>query len=451
MSTNELGLERPLRDKGFAGVRWLVLALIFFGTTFNYVDRLVMSVLASDLQAKFSMDDAAYGYIGSAFAICYAIGQVLSGKLLDRIGTRIGYAISLVAWSICAMATALGTGAWSFGFWRGALGLAESPSFPAAAKVCAEWFPRRQRAFAFGWVNAGANMAAITTPIIVPWLTLQWGWQAAFFYTGSLGLLLAVAWLLFFHRPEQHPWLTKREMAYIKSDGEDVKARKIPWLQLFRYRQVWVIAVGKFFSDGIWWFFMTWIPKFFRGHPYDLTLDKIGWPLVVIYLMADAGSVGGGWVSSIMVRRGWDAGTARRRAMLWFGCMALPIISAPYVGNLWGVVAIVGIATAGHQAFSSNLYTLCSDLFPKNAVASVAGFAGCFGYLSGAIFQAFTGNWVKYTGNYYGPFFCAGLAYVTAVAISYLILPVMKPAEVSEHAFPVINSESTGVDPTLAK
>jgi MFS transporter, ACS family, hexuronate transporter len=435
-------VEQSLRSSSIfprSSLRWLVLALLFFAITINYIDRLVISLLAPDLQARFSISDVQYGIIGSAFAIAYALGQVGSGRLLDRIGTRCGYGLSLIAWSICAMLTSLGAGPLSFASFRAALGVAESPSFPGAAKVCAEWFPRRQRAFAFGFVNAGANMAAISTPLIVSWLTLRFGWQAAFVYTGALGLALAAVWFPFYRRPERHPWISNEELALIKSDPPEPTAR-IRWSQVIRYRQAWTFVAGKFLSDSIWWFFMTWIPKFFRADPYHLQLTDIGWPLVTIYLMADLGSLGGGALSSALLKRGHSVNFARKTAMLLFGALALPIIFAPALHNLWLVVLVVGLATAGHQGFSSNIYTLCSDLFPQNAVGSVAGFGGFFGYVGASLFQLFTGNWVQYTHNYYAPFCCAGIAYILSVAIIHWLSPDLKPAvvslELSEASFP---------------
>ncbi len=408
-----------------------MLALIFFGTTFNYVDRIVIALVYNDyLKPIYHITKDQYGYIGSAFAIAYAIGQVLSGRMLDLIGTRAGYGLAMISWSLCAMATALGCGPVSFMIFRGCLGLSESPSFPAAAKVCAEWFPRRQRAFAFGFVNAGANMAAIVTPLVVPWLALHFGWQSAFIWTGSMGLVLAVVWIPLYRRPEQHPWVSAPELAVIQSDPPEAPV-KLPWRAVVQYRQAWVFAVGKFFTDGIWWFFMTWIPDFFADpdKPYHIYLKDIGLPLVVIYLMADLGSIGGGMLSSVLIRRGASVNVARKTAMLICGAMALPIMFAPMAYNVWAAVLLIGLATAGHQGFSSNLYTLCSDLFPSKVVASIAGFGGFFGYVSASLFQAFTGNWLKYTNNnYYGPFFCAAIAYLTALGIMHWLSRDFKPA-----------------------
>jgi MFS transporter, ACS family, hexuronate transporter len=436
-------------SRSFNGFRWVILALIFFGTTFNYIDRIVISILKDDLQKTYSISEPQWGYIAGAFAIVYAFGQILSGRLLDLIGTRAGYGLAMIAWSLCAMATALGCGPVSFSIFRGCLGFSESPSFPAAAKVCAEWFPRRQRAFAFGFVNAGANMAAIITPLVVPWLALRFGWQAAFVWTGSMGLVLAAVWITLFRRPEAHPWVSPKELALIKSDPPEAPV-KLPWREMVKYRQTWVFAVGKLFTDSIWWFFLTWIPGILAKPPYNLDLKNIGLPLVMIYLMADLGSVGGGLLSSLMIRRGASVNVARKMTMLICGTMALPIMFVPMNHNVWVVVLLIGLATAGHQGFSSNLYTLCSDMFPTRLVASIAGFGGFFGYVSASLFQPFTGYWVQYMGDNHpeypalkwaGPFFCAAVAYLTALGFMHLLSRDFKPAVIPvEPAVPLVES-----------
>jgi MFS transporter, ACS family, hexuronate transporter len=329
------------------------------------------------------------------------------------------------------MLTGLGRGFVSFAIFRACLGFAESPAYPAAAKVCAEWFPQRQRSFAFGWVNAGCNVAATVTPIVVPLLALRFGWQAAFVWTGAMGLVLLVVWVPLYGRPEEHPWVGSKELALILSDPSQPVV-KVPWRKVIRYRQAWIFMAGKMFTDGIFWFFITWLPLFFFDPPYNLNLKNIGWPLVVIYLLADIGAVAGGALSSVMMRRGVSANRARKTAMLICGLCALPIMFAPHVHNMWAAVLIVGLAVAGHQGYSSNLYTVVSDLFPKSLVASIAGLGGFCGYVGASLFQVFTGKWVEYTHNYYGPFFCAGIAYVVSVTIMHLISPEFTPAVVGD-------------------
>jgi ACS family hexuronate transporter-like MFS transporter len=426
-SISNLDLSR----RSFNGYRWVILALIFFGTTINYIDRLVIALVAPTIKSNYGITTSEYGYIGASWAIAYAVGQIFSGAMLDRIGTRLGYALSLFFWSICAMLTGLGRGFVSFAIFRACLGFAESPAYPAAAKVCAEWFPQRQRSFAFGWVNAGCNVAATVTPIVVPLLALRFGWQAAFVWTGAMGLVLLVVWVPLYGRPEEHPWVGSKELALILSDPSQPVV-KVPWRKVIRYRQAWIFMAGKMFTDGIFWFFITWLPLFFFDPPYNLNLKNIGWPLVVIYLLADIGAVAGGALSSVMMRRGVSANRARKTAMLICGLCALPIMFAPHVHNMWAAVLIVGLAVAGHQGYSSNLYTVVSDLFPKSLVASIAGLGGFCGYVGASLFQVFTGKWVEYTHNYYGPFFCAGIAYVVSVTIMHLISPEFTPAVVGD-------------------
>jgi ACS family hexuronate transporter-like MFS transporter len=520
----------PLDDESglrMTQFRWVVLALIFFGTTINYIDRLVIAILAPDLQRQYAISDVAYGYIGAAFGLAYALGQLISGGLLDRLGTRLGYALALTGWSICAMLTGLGRSALSFGVFRAMLGFSESPAFPAAAKTCAEWFPKRQRAFAFGFVNAGSNMAAILAPIVVPWLTIRSGWQSAFIVTGALGLVLLAFWLPLYRRPEEHPRISPGELAFIRSDPPDASTQRvpgildIPWLDwrgrvdrdsfigiitclcllligigpqvrlvvnltrqtsvawigisvavfssllllliltiamirrrndiqfiaegsadpnkygclptrnLVGYRQAWVFALGKFITDPMWWFYMTWLPKFLHDR-YDLNLSQLGLPLVTIYVLADLGSLGGGWLSSFMIKHGSSTNLGRKTALLASASLALPIAFAQNVSNLWLAVLFLGLATAAHQGFSSNLYTLCSDLFPKRAVGSVAGLGGTFGWIGASLFQAFTGSWVQHTHNYSGPFVCAGLAYLVAFAVIHGLSPRLHPAKNDE-------------------
>jgi ACS family hexuronate transporter-like MFS transporter len=427
----------PPPSPSILGFRWIILTLIFLGTTINYIDRLVLSLVAPTIKHNFGITASQYGYISAAWAIAYAFGQIFSGAMLDKIGTRLGYAMALFAWSICAMLTALSGGFVSFAIYRAMLGVCESPAYPAAAKVCAEWFPQRQRSFAFGWVNAGCNMAAIITPLVVPPLALHFGWQSAFIWTGGMGMLLLVAWVPLYRQPEKHPLVSEQELALILSDPPQ-SAVKMPWSEVIQHRQAWVFIAGKMFTDGIWWFFLTWVPLFFFDPPYNLDLKNIGWPLVVIYLMADVGSVVGGALSSALMGFGWSTNFSRKMAMLICGACTVPIVFAPHMHREWATVLIIGMAVSGHQGYSSNLYTVVSDLFPKNVVASIAGLGGFCGYVGASIFQVFTGLWVEHTHNYQAPFFCAAITYVGSVAIMHAISPDFRPATVREpDGFPV--------------
>jgi ACS family hexuronate transporter-like MFS transporter len=423
----------PLEKTNRIGFRWVILALICVGTTINYINRLVIGILAPDLQALYHITDSQYGYITAAFSFAYAFGQLGCGKLLDRIGTRMGYGLALAGWSIAAMLTALGRGALSFGILRAILGVSEAPGYPAAAKVCAEWFPRRQRAFAFGFVNAGCNMAAIIAALIVPWLSIHYGWQAAFVVIGAMGLLLLAVWVPLYHSPQLHPMLGPTELALIESDPPE-STRQLSWAQVLSYRQSWVFVVGKFLTDAMWWFFMSFIPKILNGAPFHLGLNRVGLPLVAIYFMADLGSVGGGWMSSAMIHQGSSVNRARKVTMLVMAMLVLPMMGLPYVSTPLAAILILGLATAGHQGFSSNNYTLCSDLFPKSMVGVISGLGGFFGYIGASIFTAFTGNWVQSHGNYIAPCFIASSAYLVSILAIHLVSPRLTPVRIVDAA-----------------
>jgi MFS transporter, ACS family, hexuronate transporter len=310
---------------------------------------------------------------------------------------------------------------------RGILGVTESPNFPAATKTISEWFPSKERAFAFGFVNAGTNMGAILAPAVVPWLASTYGWQWAFVGTGVVGLIWLFFWLPLYRPPEVHPKVSPEELAYIRSDPPEPVA-KVPWLKLFSYRGAWAFGIAKFLTDSMWWFFMTWFPKYLHSQ-HDLNLLQIGLPLITIYLMADAGSLAGGWLSSAMIRRGATVNRARKTAFLICALGVLPIIGAQNVSGFWAGILILGLAAAAHQGFSSNLYSLVGDIFPKASVGSVAGFGGTLGYVGASIFQVIVGHLVQAEGNYFIPFLCAGLAYLVAFAVIHLFAPVIKPVD----------------------
>ena len=406
--------------------RWVILALVFFATTINYLDRMVMGILAPDLQKLYAITDVQYGYIQSAFALSYAFGQLICGGLLDLIGVKLGFTLALAGWSLASIGHAFARGPWGFGIARAFLGISESPNFPAATKTLSEWFPKRERAFAFGFVNAGTNMGAILAPMVVPWLAVNYGWQWAFVGTGAVGLLWLIFWIPLYQSPHRHPRVSTAELAHIQSDPPD-PAEPLPWLSLFAYRQAWAFALGKFLTDSMWWFYMTWFPKFLNTQ-HGLNLLQIGLPLVVIYLMADAGSIAGGWLSSALIKRNYSVNRARKTALFVCALGVFPVMFSQNVTNLWMGVLILGLATAAHQGFSSNLYTLVSDMFPKRSVASVAGFGGTAGYVGASIFQIFVGYMVQGSSNYVAPFMCAGCAYLVAFGVIQLLVPNIKPA-----------------------
>src|SRR5262245_4547969 len=386
--------------------RWVVCGLLFFATTVNYIDRQVLGILAPELQHTIGWTEVQYGYIVTAFQAAYAVGLLLAGRLLDRMGTKVGYAWALIFWSFAAMAHALAKTPLHFGIARAALGLGEGGNFPAAIKAVAEWFPRKERAFATGIFNAGTNVGAIIAPAVVPWIALTFNWQWAFIITGAIGFSWLFAWFWLYDAPESHKRVSKEELAFIRQDPEE-PAVHIPWLRLVGYRQTWTFALGKFMTDPIWWFYLYWIPKFLNEQ-YGLTLSKLGPPLIAIYLIADVGSIGGGWISSALLKRGWSVNAARKTTMLLMALSVTPIVFAAGASGVWVAVALVGLAAAAHQGWSANLYTLVSDTLPRRAVASVVGFGGMAGSIGGMLIATATGWILQTTGSYRLIFLIAG-------------------------------------------
>lgn len=416
--------------------RWVVLALVFLAITINYIDRMVMGLVAPTLREEFHIDAKAYGYITAAFGLSYALGQAISGRWLDWVGTRIGYAIALTAWSIASMLHAAVGSAMGFGLMRALLGVTESPAYPAANKTLAEWFPKKERALAMGFANAGANVGAILAPIIVAYLVANHGWKWAFIGTGAIGLFWLLAWIPLYRRPEIHPRVTPDELAYIRSDAPE-PTTKVRWLTLLTFRQAWGFALGKLFTDPIWSFYLFWLPTFFKDR-FGVNLSGVALPMVVIYLMADVGSIGGGWMSSAMIKRGWTVNAARKTTLFTCALLVVPAAFISTVSSMWTAVAIAGLALAAHQGFSSNLYTLVSDTFPRRTVGSVSGLGGTFGYLGTTLFMAATGWVLTLTGNNYLPIFIAcGSAYLVAFLIIQLMMPRLEPARVDVPEGPV--------------
>lgn len=427
--------------------RWVILALVFFAITINYIDRMVMGILAGDLRDQFHINDQAYGYITAAFGLSYALGQMVSGRWLDWIGIRAGYPLALFAWSIASMLHAFARGPWSFGLMRGLLGVTESPAFPAATKTLAEWFPKKERALAMGFVNAGSNVGALLAPIMVPWLAINFGWQSAFIVTGAIGLLWLVVWIPFYKKPHEHPRVSAAELAHINSDPAEPQG-KVRWLKLLTHPQTWGFAIGKFMTDPIWSFYLFWLPLFLKDK-HGVKLSGIAAPLIVIYLMADVGSIAGGWLSSHLIKRGWSINAARKTTLLVCALCIVPSAFVSVVSGMWTAVIIVGIALAAHQGFSSNLYTLVSDTFPKKAVGSVAGMGGTFGYIGYTLFGVLTG-WILTTTNknYLPIFLICSSAYLVALLAIHLLMPKLEPAVLEqEPGFPVLPPQGVIVEP----
>jgi ACS family hexuronate transporter-like MFS transporter len=429
MATLTQGEGQSLADAKpgrIGSMRWVVCGLLFFATAINYIDRQVLGILAPTLQQVIGWSEVQYGYIVTAFQAAYAIGLLFFGRLLDLVGTRRGYAFSLIFWSFAAMAHALARTPLGFGLARFGLGLGEAGNFPAAIKTVAEWFPRKERALATGIFNAGTNVGAVLAPAIVPWIALSFSWRAAFVATGAIGFSWLVLWFLFYDAPERQSRLSKAEFDHIRSDPQEPPAR-VSWARLAAHRQTWAFAIGKFMTDPVWWFYLYWIPKFLNDH-YGLTLSKLGPPLIAIYLIADVGSIGGGWLSSALIKRGASVNRARKTAMLVCALCVTPIVLASRASNLWTTVALVGIAAAAHQGWSANMFTLASDMFPRRAVASVVGMGGMAGAIGGMLVAAATGWFLQLTGNYFAIFFAVGSAYLVALAVIHWLIPDLRPA-----------------------
>lgn len=417
--------------------RWTICALIFFATTVNYLDRQVIGILKPLLESDLGIGEKDYSHIIMAFQLLYAFGMVIAGRLIDKFGTKIGYGVAVILWSIAAMGHALARGAISFGFWRGLLGVSESGNFPAAIKTVAEWFPKKERALATGIFNSGTNVGAIVAPLAVPAIVLAWGWQTAFILTGAIGFIWIIFWFIFYEIPEKQRRLKAAELAHINSDIDEQQesVEKIPWLKLLKYRQTWLFFIGKGLTDPVWWFYLFWIPGWLadvRGTGLDV--KSFGLPLAFIYTATTVGSIGGGWISSYMIKKGMSPFNARKITMLIFALLVTPIVFASSSTiSTWGAVGLIALAASSHQAWSANIFTTVSDAFPKRAVSSVTGFGGMAGALGGAFISYIAGavlEFYKKAGHietgYVVMFSIAASAYIVAWIIMYVFAPKNK-------------------------
>lgn len=410
--------------------RWAIVALLFFATTINYIDRQIIGILKPTLAKELHWDEIDYSNIVLSFQFAYAIGLLLVGRLMDWLGTKKGFSLAIIFWSVAAMLHALARSVTGFAAARFALGLGEAGNFPAAIKTVAEWFPKKERALATGIFNAGSNVGAVIAPIIVPFITLAYGWQEAFIITGAIGFLWLGFWWFLYYPPTEHPKVSKAELAHIQSDPPDATT-KIPWRKLFPHRQTWAFAIGKFMTDPIWWLYLFWVPDFLNKS-HGITLLTVGLPLVVIYLIADIGSIGGGWLSSHFIKKGWSVNKSRKTAMLICALSVVPIVFASVVSDLWSAVLLVSLAAAAHQGWSANMFTIASDMFPRRAVGSVVGIGGMAGAIGGMVIAKIVGYILEWTGSYFIIFLIAGSMYLIALLFIHLLVPNLDPADVEE-------------------
>lgn len=401
------------------GYRWKIVALLFFATTINYIDRQVLGVLAPKLQKTFSWSESDYGLIVSCFQVAYAIGLLISGRVLDRIGVKLGYSIAIVLWSVAGILHAFAGTLFAFAGMRFLLGLAESGNYPAAVKTVAEWFPKKERALATGIFNSGSNIGAIITPIAVPFIALNWGWQMAFVISGALGLLWLVLWRITYKKPELHPRVAAAELAYIREE-KDEPGQQLPWSKVVFHRQTLGVSLSLFVTAPIWWFFLYWLPKFLHAE-MKLDLGSLAMPLIIIYIVSDIGAIVGGWFSSNLVKKGMEAVKARKLVIFLMALLAVPVFFVPMISNIYLVITFIALATFAHQGYASNVFTIIPDVFPKNAVGSVTGVAMFSASVGGVIFSYFVGWILEKSGSYHLVFGIAAFAYI----LSWLFLKLL--------------------------
>jgi ACS family hexuronate transporter-like MFS transporter len=436
-------------NSGIGRYRWTICGLLFFATTINYLDRSVISFLKSTLTKERNWDDADYANVEIAFKFAYAVGLLFAGRLIDKLGTKMGYALATGLWSVAAMCHAFTNTVFGFGVARSALGVSEAGNFPAAIKTVAEWFPRKERAFATAIFNSGAGIGAIIAPLSVPFINAYWGWKATFIITGAVGFIWLIFWLLLYEVPERHKKLSSAERSYINSDegpaqlteggvSEDGRKQKFSWVRLLGFRQTWAFAIGKLLTDPIWWFYLFWLPDFLKSQ-YKLSDEAVSLPTATVYIMATVGGIWGGWLPMNLINKGWANFKARKTSMFIFALLVLPIMFAQVAGsvNMWLAVVIIGIAASAHQAWSANIFTTVSDMFPKRATASVTGIGGMAGALGGILLSALVQKnmFVYYRSinkievAYYIMFGVCSGAYLVAWLVMHVLVPKMARVE----------------------
>ena len=427
--------------------RWRICAVLFLATTVNYIDRNVFSFTMLDETFRHQMLDIPLGqplteadlalfrekmsHLDAIFKYCYAFGFLLAGWLIDRIGIRRGYAVGIGGWSIAAVMHGLVHTVTGMGWARGLLGVGEATNFPSAIKTVSEWFPKKERSFATGIFNAGANVGIIITALCVPFIIAHWGWRASFIVTGAVGVFVLFWWLSVYRAPEDHPKLSKEELAHIRQDGPPDSGKPAKWREILGYRATWAFAIPKFMTDAIWWFYLTWLPTFFNSNPaFDtkLNLKQVGIPFLIIYLVSDFGSIFFGWLATKFIGLGWSVNKARKVTMLICACCVVPIVFASMTSSVSVAIALIALATAAHQGWSANLFTTVADQFPRRAVGSVVGIGGLAGGLGGALLAAKVGFIIN-TGGYVPLFAIAATAYLAALLVLHTLSPKLATVE----------------------
>ncbi len=413
--------------KPVGGYRWRIVGLLFAACTINYIDRQVLGILAPQLQKDLNINEAEYGYVVTAFQASYTFSVIVMGRLIDRIGTKRGFSFSIIVWSFACMGHALASGGLGIGISRFFLGLGEGGNFPACVKTISEWFPARERAWATGLFNSGSNVGAILAPLVIPFIAINMGWQWAFIITGALGFIWLVAWLYTYQKPELHPKVSNEEKGYINDNQpvSDNNQKAISYRRLIQKKATIGICLAMFFTVPVWWFFLFWLPKFLNEQ-HGLSLGQIGLPLIIIYLVSDAGSIAGGWFSSMLIKKGWGVGRARKTALLISAICVVPIFFLSHFASLWIAVALISLATAAHQSWAANLFALIADIFPKQAVGTVVGLSIACGSLASMFVSTGVGLLLQATGSYSLIFAWAAFAYLIGLAILYLFIPKVK-------------------------
>jgi ACS family hexuronate transporter-like MFS transporter len=429
MTSEVAGLVNPASEKPRGRVRWIVCGLLFAATSINYMDRQVLGLLKPLITHDLQWSEIQYSNVVACFTAAYAIGLLLTGRMIDKLGTRIGYAIIMGVWSLSAMSHSLVQTVLGFTIARIMLGLGESGNFPAAIKTTAEWFPQEERSFATGIFNSGANMGAILGPLLILPIAKIFGWRSGFLVTGLFSTTWILIWLFRYRRPDRDRTLSAEELAYIRrQQGEEVApVKKQTWVSIFCYRQTWAFSIGKFLTDPVWWLYLFWLPDYFSSkYHIDVSKDpmKLIVPLIIVYTCSSVGSIGGGNLPKFFLKRGFSIVGARKAAMLVCAIATVPVVLTVHAGSMWQAIAILSIATAAHQGWSANLFTTASDMFPSSAVGAVVGIGGLMGAVGGVCFQKLTGVILQYTNKDYTiPFLMAGFAYLLGWVILHLLAP----------------------------